>query len=193
MPLKKLVPGTAKTTDDLIAQIENKDRRFRLAQTVFMIATLLALIIVIGAQQRTLDGVKDQLAQAKVTAAEQSKQSDDQRDKIIRRLDCIVVFFTQPDRAAVTIADIDKCALNRDGNVDQFFQQPEATPADQPPNLAPSAGSANPGTTPPATVNPQGPGLSPIIPQQPAPTPVTPPVEVLGIPVCVPFTGLCVR
>lgn len=189
-PLRKLDPALAKSTDELIAQIEHKDRRFRLAQTLFMVSTLLALVIVISAQQRTLDSVKDQLVQAKGTAASQAKQSDDQRDKIIRRLDCIVVFFTQPNRTEVTIADIDKCALNRDKNVDQFFQQPESTPADRPPDLTNGAGSASPDQTPQAIGNPQP---TPIIPQQPVPTPERPPVEILGIPACLPFTGICVR
>lgn len=38
-----------KSTQDLIGQIERKDRRFRFAQSVFMISTLIALILVISA------------------------------------------------------------------------------------------------------------------------------------------------
>lgn len=190
MPLRKLDPTLSKSTDELIAQIEHKDRRFRLAQTIFMISTLLALVLVISAQQRTLDGVKDQLVQAKATAAEQSEQSDEQRDKIIRRLDCMVVFFTQTDRTNLSIDDIDKCSLNRDENVQQFFSQPESTPAEKPPDLTNGAGPADPEQAPAATNNPQA---TPPIPQQPVPTPERPPVEVLGIPACLPFTGICVR
>lgn len=186
MPLRKLNPALVKSTDELIAQIENKDRRFRLAQTVFMVSTLIALVVVISAQQRTLNSVKEQLVQAKVTAAAQAKQSDDQRDKIIRRLDCIVVFFTLPNRQAVTIDDIDKCSLNRDASIQQFFAQPENNTADQPPNLTPSTGQATPSTSPPATT------AAPIIPQQVVPTPV-PPKEVLGVPLCLPFTSRCIR
>lgn len=175
-----------KSTQDLIGQIERKDRRFRVAQAVFMISTLIALIIVISAQQRTLTGIKDQLVQAKAAQAAASKQSDDQRDKIIRRLDCIVVFFTMPNRATVTIDDIDKCSLNRDQTVQQFFAQPENTPAEKPPNLAPSS-SAPSGTT--------------AQPNQPQPTTPTPPVipsppdplKLLGVPVCIPLTNICAR
>lgn len=196
MPLRKLNPTIAQSTDDLISQIEHKDRRFRLAQTIFMISTLLALVIVISAQQRTLDGVKDQLAQAKSTAETQAKQSDEQRDKIIRRLDCMVVFFTQADRTNLTIENIEKCSLNRDENIDQFFKQPESSPAENPPNLTPGS-SPTPGPTAqpnqPQTINPNSPGLTPFIPQQPVPTPDPPPFEVLGIPACIPFTGVCVR
>lgn len=179
-----------KSTQDLIGVIERKDRRFRIAQAIFMFATLLALVVVIGAQQRTLTAIKDQLDQAKSAQAAATKQSDDQRDKIIRRLDCIVVFFTLPNRANVTIDDIDKCSLNQNKAVQQFFQQPETTPAEKPPNLAPS--SSSPAGT---TAQPNQP--------QPTPTPATPPVPVipsppdplriLGIPVCVPLTGLCIR
>lgn len=191
MPLKRLDHSKAKSTDDLISQIEHKDRVFRLAQTLFMVSTLIALILVISAQQRTLNTVKAQLVEQKATAQAATKQSDEQRDKIIRRLDCIVVFFTQPDRTNVTIADIDKCSLNRDANLDQFFAQPESTPSEQPPDLAPSTSAPEPGAQPnqPQPVTPETPGLAPGVPD-PEPRP---PVEVLGIPICVPFTGICVR
>lgn len=121
MPLKKLPPTEGITTDQLIAQIEQKDRIFRIAQTIFMISTFVALIVVISAQQRTLTGVRDQLHQAKQVAAEQSKQSDASDAKIIRRLDCMTVFFSQKDRTNLSIANIDECTLDRDGNLQKFF------------------------------------------------------------------------
>lgn len=195
MPFKKLVP--VKNTDELIAQIERKDRRFRVAQALFMSATLVALIVVISAQQRTLDSVKAQLVEQKNIATAAAQQSDDQRDKIIRRLDCIVVFFTNPDRADLTIDDIDKCTLNRDESVQQFFQVPESTPSDTPPDLPSSSGGNAPGAQEPTTpqpINPNSPSLSPLDPTPPILPPAErPPVEVLGIPVCIPFTNVCIR
>lgn len=162
MPFSKIKKPVA-STDDLIAQIERKDRRFRIAQALFMASTLIALIVVISAQQRTLSAIKDQLFQAKMTAQQASKQSDDQRDKIIRRLDCIVVFFGQDNRTDLTIDDIDRCSLNRDQSVQQFFSEPESTPAELPPNLTPGSSPSG------AAAN--TPGNSNYNPQRTVPTP----------------------
>lgn len=121
MPLTKLKPTTGASTDDLIAQIEMKDRRFRIAQTTFMVCTFAALIVVIFMLNRTLNGVQDQLAQAKDTAISQDKNANDATNKIIRRLDCMTIFFSQRDRTNLTIQNIDQCTLERDGDIQRFF------------------------------------------------------------------------
>lgn len=167
MPLKQLKLHEGASAEELIHAIERKDRRFRLFQTFFMVGTFIALIIIIGAQQRTLDGVQAQLDQAKKVAQEQSTQSDESLKTILRRLDCMPVFFSQRDRTNLSIENIDKCTLNRGGNLEQFFtqqpgEQPETTREQQPdsnltPSTPPSEGeSANPPTdsTPPALSNP---------------------------------------
>lgn len=123
MPFKRLQRTDNMTTDELIEQIESKDRRFRLAQTIFMVSTFIALIIVIVIQNQTLHGVQEQLTQAKDVAAQQSRQSDASDAKIIRRLDCMVVFFSQKDRTNLSITNIDECTLDRDGNLQRFFTQ----------------------------------------------------------------------
>lgn len=154
MPFKKLKPEEHGSPEALIAAIERKDRRFRLFQTVFMVATFIALMVIIGAQQRTLDGVRDQLTQAKQIASDTAKRSKDQQDTILRRLDCMSVFFSQRDRQGLSIENIDKCTLNRDGDIQRFFiQQPGEAPEttrEQQPNL-PQAPESNQGP------NPQGP------------------------------------
>lgn len=123
MPLKKLSDEEIhrNNTNELIAQIEKKDRRFRFFQTLFMVLTMLALVLVISAQQRTLNGVEDQLAEQKRIAIIADKNSKDQLATILRRFDCLVVYFGQKDRANLTIENIDKCTLNRDGNIQEFF------------------------------------------------------------------------
>lgn len=146
MPLKKLKPEDMQDTTALIHAIERKDRRFRLFQLLFMITTFIALIIIISAQQRTLDGVRDQLSQAKSTAQEQNKQSKEQQATILRRLDCMTVFFSQTSRMNLSIENIDKCTLNRDGSLQQFFiqepgQPPQTTREQQP--LDPKAQAPN--------------------------------------------------
>lgn len=137
-------------TQKLIRDIELKDKRFRVAQSVFTILILLVLIGVITAQYRTLNGVQDQLDQQKSIAAAADSRDKEQQETILRRLDCMTVFFSQVDRTKLSIENIDKCTLNRDGNLQQFFTQepgeaPQTTREEQPPeessNLAPSTPS----------------------------------------------------
>lgn len=188
MPLKKLKPDELDSTDKLIHAIEHKDRRFRLFQTIFMVGTFMALILIIGAQQRTLDGVEEQLSQAKTVAAEQAKRANESDEKIERRLDCMVVFFTQKDRENLSITNIDECTLDKGGDLQQFFRtneqgQTETTPTEQPPNLTPSTPPAQDGSAG------NGNGQNPNPPQKPLEIdlPLLPP-----IPVCVPVVNLCV-
>ncbi len=144
MPFKKLKLEEHGSAEALIHAIEQKDRRFRLFQTLFMVGTFIALIVIISAQQRTLDGVQAQLDQAKKVAQDQSQQSDESQATILRRLDCMSVFFSQRDRTNLSIENIDKCTLNRDGDLQQFFTQqpgeePQTTREQQAPsNLTPS-------------------------------------------------------
>lgn len=181
------------STQDLIGIIERKDRRFRFFQTLFMVGTFVALIIIIGGQQRTLTGVQTQLEEARKTAITQNKASVDARDVILRRLDCLAVYFSQRDRANLTIQNIDECTLNRDGTAQQFFQNNSngdggttVTPTEQ----APGA------TTPTAT--PTGPvSATPSTPVTPAPTtsqpidPISLGPPILAQPLCI--LGLCIQ
>lgn len=190
MPLKKLNPEELDTTDKLIHAIEHKDRRFRLFQTIFMVGTFLALIIIIGGQQNTLDGIRAQQTEAKDQAKAQDKQSNELGARIERRLDCMVVFFSQKERTNLSIENIDKCTLNRDGDIQRFFRDdPDrgtvTTPTEQPSSLTPSTA---PQTGDSAAEEP--------IEQPPVVEPRPPVVIDLpllpSIPVCVPFTGICV-
>lgn len=194
MPLKSLTPQEKEDTTALLAAIERKDRRFRLFQTIFMVGTFLALIIIIGAQQKTLADVQNQQKQAEEIALESAKRSENQQDKIIRRLNCMVVFFSETDRQNLSINDIDRCTLNRDENIDQFFQQPESTPAEQPPNLegsAPTATQENAEAPVPEQARTEPPASQPTV-VEPRP-PATIETPLVDIPLCVPLTGLCIR
>lgn len=194
MPLKKLKEEEKASTESLVAAIEHKDRRFRLFQTLFMVGTFVALMVIIGAQQRTLDGVEEQLRQAETIATEESKQNEAQQNKIVRRLNCMVYFFTIPQRQNLTIEHIDECTLNRDNSVDQFFENPEPINTEQPPNLpnsAPTATQENdeaPAPQQPTTQNP-----NPQTPPSEDRSPVTLETPIIDIPLCVPLTGLCIR
>lgn len=115
------------STQELINRIESKDRRFRTAQAVFLILLLSLLIGVIFVQFRTLDTVRQQLVASKAAVKENSKQSDKQREVIVRRLDCMVAFFSQTDRQNLSIQDIEKCSLSKDDELNKFFAPPNNT------------------------------------------------------------------
>ena len=110
------------STQELINRIETKDRRFRVAQSVFLTLLLMFLSGIVFVQFRTLNTVREQLVSSKATALETSKQSDEQRDLIIRRLDCMVAFLSVEDRTGLTLADIDNCSKAESDNLDEFFK-----------------------------------------------------------------------
>lgn len=176
------------STQELISRIESKDRKFRTAQALFMAMLLATLIGIIFVQFRTLDTVHQQLTTSKATAAEATRQGDDQRKTIIRRLDCMTAFFSQPDRQNLTIKDVDKCSISAGGSAEQFFAPANGTSTQQ---------NTDGSTTTTTTSTPGNPGATNPTPPAPSATP-TPapqpePLKVLGVPVCVPFTGACVR
>lgn len=161
-------------TTELVKAIERKDKRFRFFQTVFMVGTFVLLILVISAQQRTIDGIDNQITEARAERTKQSDANQARTETILRRLDCLAVYFSQSSRAGLTIANIDKCTLNREGDVQQFFTQDndgniDVTPNQQetgtPPNLTPSTPPQQSGgaTTPieqPPVVEPRPPILN---------------------------------
>ena len=126
-----------KTTHQLINNIEKKDKRFRFFQTLFMVLTFLALIIVISAQQRTLVGVQTQLTEQDTIATATKEHNDDNQKAILRRLSCMTVFFSQTNRQNLSIQNIDKCTLDRSGDVQQYFKTAEGNDS-SPPNLDPA-------------------------------------------------------
>jgi hypothetical protein len=193
MPLKHLKHEDA-TAEELIRAIEKKDRRFRLFQSLFMIGTFCALIVIIGAQQRTLDGVQTQVAEDQKIAAQTRKERTEQLNDITRRLNCMVVFFSTPDREGLTIENVNECTLNRNENLNKFFEDEPNNSSENPPNL--------PGS---ATTAPQENAAAPV-PQNPQienPNPETPPAEerppltlqtpIIDIPLCVPLLDVCAR
>lgn len=180
------------STQQLIQQIEKKDRRFRTAQSIFMALLMITLIFLVSLVFRTLDSVKQQLEGQKNIVAQFKEEEEAQLQKITRRLDCMVVFFSTPDRQNLTIEDIERCSLNRDENVDQFFEQPESTPSEQPPNLDDSSSTATQENAEEQRTAPNQSSPEPPTEEPPVVEP-RPPVEILGIPVCIPLTDICVR
>ena len=110
------------STQELISRIETKDRRFRFAQSVFLTLLLTLLIGVIYVQFSTLNAVREQLVISKATALETSRQSDEQRDLILRRLECVVAFLNVKDRTGLTLSDIENCSETESDGLDRFFK-----------------------------------------------------------------------
>lgn len=125
-----------RNTHQLIADIEQKDRRFRLAQSIFMTVVMLTLIGVVIAQLQTLSAVQTQLDNEAIATQEARTQRDNQLRAIERRLNCMVVFFSVPEREGLSIKNIETCALNQDESIDKFFLNEELNNLENPPNLA---------------------------------------------------------
>lgn len=155
MPLRKLVVPEGATTEELIRAIERKDRRFRVFQFLFMVGTFVLLIFIIAAQQRTLSEVQHQVQNDAKIAEETREQRTNQLDNITRRLDCMVVFFSTPnrDRDNLTIENVETCALNKDQDLNKFFRNEPKNNSENPPNLQ---GSVSPSSTPATPATPSG-------------------------------------
>lgn len=48
-------------------------------------------------------------------------------EEVNRHLDCIIVYFSLPARTELTITDINKCTIDRNGTPEQFFQTNKET------------------------------------------------------------------
>lgn len=126
MPLRNLTEAERKSTVALLAAIERKDRRFRLFQTAFMICTFLLLIILIFNQSDTLEEIQTQNAVERTADQRQSKESNERQETVIRRLDCLALFFSETNRTGLSIKNIDKCVLDRNGIYEQLTTPPSA-------------------------------------------------------------------
>lgn len=178
------------STQQLINKIESKDRRFRTAQAVFMILLLSVVLGIVYVQFRTLESVHQQLVVSRMVASETKSQSNAQNATIIHRLDCMTAFFSIPNRTNLTISDVEKCSISSN-NPEQYFT----------PNNGTTTQKNTDGSTTTTTNNtPGNPGSSTQptsqAPQNQAPVVVPtqkPPVRIIGIPVCIPFTSVCAR
>ncbi len=112
------------TTRELIEEIEKKNKRFRFAEMLFIVMTFLGLITVIVIQQRTLDTSRATL----VAVQAQLKQQDQSVNQINRHIDCVLVFFSQRDRANLSIEDVNKCTLSNGTSATQYFQTKSGQP-----------------------------------------------------------------
>lgn len=169
---------------DLLHRIEKNDRRFRMAQTIFMSLIGFILVGLIAAQFIVINNFQNQSAERakSLKALQESNQALAQDNKHLteqtnRYIQCIAQFFATTDRQDRILTDLDQCVYEDGGTtVPGVIVPPTSSDstAQPEPTAEPSGNSDN---------NSQG--------QQRAQE--RPPVRFLGVPVCVPFTNVCAR
>ena len=171
----------------LLSKIERRDRQYRIALLIFMLSTALAISVLAGFQIKTNAKVNRQLVLANQQLKKQGeilsavKASGDERTKqleqVNQHVDCIAAFFNQRNRTNATITDLDQCSIEHFSGTAGMAAKAKA---------APKAGSSsNPQATPSNTQQQQN--------NQQDNQQEKPAVEILGLPICVPFTTRCVR
>lgn len=163
------------STQKLLSSIEARDHRFRLAWVFFMFIAAVILFFLVALSIKTLDGVEKQLKQQETLLREQKENTA----KISAQMDCIARFFAERNRQEAVINDLEQCRIMRpDGSV---VDMPAPSTAQSPATAPQNSGQS--------TQNPQQPNQ----PNNPSSPSEPPPVEIIGVPVCVPLTGICLR
>jgi hypothetical protein len=150
---------------------------------LFIIAGIAVAVLILSIQAN--NRAKQEAAAAQERNRVVLQQIKDATDSVNRHLDCITIFFSRTDRQDLTIKDVDKCVLQRDSNPADTFIPKEITDKQTKDSTAPQTNGS--GADSKKSTTPQQ-------PEEPSNPPEEhPPVRVLGIPVCVPFTGVCAR
>lgn len=153
------LPDTA-DTHELLRRIETKDSKFRIAQAVFFVLVIGALITILTlvyniqnanhdllkTQSKSLDSQEQIINQLN----DNGKANTKQLDSLQQHIDCITALFQQPNRAQLTLTDITTCQFTSNGGTSTG-----STPSGTTSNPKPSS----PSTTTP-TPTPQPPGQS---------------------------------
>lgn len=150
---------------ELLERVESRNRLFKLASGVFgaVLVAGLTLLLVIGLS--TLQAVDKQLAsqknlldsQQKILSQIQSlgKQQTTQINDLQSHIDCIVALFQQPNRASLTITDLETCKLTPSSSLGGTTAVTKSTPIAQTapvnnnsvPSKQPAANKATPPNT----------------------------------------------
>lgn len=169
---------------DLLHRIEKNDRRFRMAQTIFMSLIGFILVGLIAAQFMVIRSFQDQSAE-RANGLKQLQQDNKQlaqdnkhlTEQTNRYIQCIAQFFATTDRQDRILTDLDDCIYEDGGTTVPGVIVPPTSSNSAATQLQTGQAPSKPDN------NSQG--------QQRAQE--RPPVRFLGIPVCVPFTNACVR
>jgi hypothetical protein len=161
-----------KKTQDIIKDIEVKDRRFRIALTLLSLLLFLGvLLLLVLSYQQSVNNQK-LIATANQTLTNQSKvlsqlqavsrARTDQITELQQHIDCIVALFGAPNRSSLVISDIEQCKLSNSNSTSTIASSSLSSPSSSQPS------ASHPSVTPaPIAKSPQ---VSPI----PSPQPIKP-------------------
>lgn len=165
-----------KSTQEILATLHAKDRRFKAFSVVFFMAVAVGLVALLLIGLNTLQGVNNQLhsqqkllsQQAKTLSAVSAaaKQRSVQINDLQNHIDCIVELFQQPNRASLTITNLQGCELTGSGGVKAGGTNSDGTTQ--------KVGTAPSNNTGSATSTPQSSSQSTAPTSVPAQTPQTP-------------------
>lgn len=161
-------------------EVVRKNRRFQIARAIFFVLTgavIIAILIFSLIQFSTNQRLVDTQAKTVKQLTTNSDQNTRQIADLQKHIDCIVALFQQPGRASFVITDIENCKLSN-------FTTGETTTG---PSTSPSSSSSTTIILPSNSTKTDLPTASN------EPTAQPEPVKVLGIPVCIPLTSVCVR
>lgn len=172
--------------DNLLNAIRRRDLIYRLLQGAMIVIVvggfLITSIIQGQANTRVLDGLREQNRQLQTAVNDLKADANDKLDQQTRHLQCIAQFFAQPDREDRVIENLNDCLITAAPQSSRPFAPPLAqAPAQQ------SAPSNTPSGESPPKSSPANPPAIP--PLQPA----TNPIELLGLPICLPILDVCVE
>ncbi len=175
----------------LLLDIERKDRRFRMAQSIFMALLTIALAGLVWVSAENVNKFNTQSEERRKATLELQQATLDASEEQRKYIRCIAEFFAREDRANLVISDLDDCEFTR--NIDK------SSSTGNPGNSTLALGDAYGGTQQGVTyANP--PVSTQTVVVQPQPQPTTPPaqqppvatappdpsiLEALGLPVCV--------
>lgn len=176
---------------DLVHEIRQKDRRFRFFQGLFVSIILIGLL---GIGLLCLKQIAFLNEQAQVRTKNLNLLIEDNKRQT-EYIKCIARFFNERNRTGATITNLDQCTIQKaDGTISPPDNVPPDTSTVSSTQFIPMAQTESQ-----PTVSVEQPANNPTItvPDNPVTPPATnpshDPVRVLGVPVCVPLTNVCVR
>jgi len=139
------------TTQQLIAKIENADKRYRRSSTVLLIIIGIAIALMLFLQFQALEQFKAQSADRGAAIKALQQENKKEAEKTNRYLQCIARYFADPNRRDTVIQDIDSCNIDPTTGflipgVDDSKSN-SVRPGD-PTLLAPGPATTGPNTTP---------------------------------------------
>lgn len=147
--------GTPLTTDELLHLIETNDRRFRVAQAVFMFVISGILVTLLFSNYQTIVAFQKQSEERRNAIEKIQQATKDSVDETERYIYCIAQFFASKDRANLIITDLDNCKITDTSSASTLTPaQLSGEPAPTSPYKSAPEATPWPATTPAPTPTP---------------------------------------